>query len=48
MKNAIVTGGTKGIGLGIAKALLREAILFILPTPATKPQHNKQIPNYLP
>lgn len=24
MKNAIVTGGTKGIGLGIAKALLRE------------------------
>ena len=30
MKNAIVTGGTKGIGLGIAKALLREGYFAYL------------------
>lgn len=30
MKNAIITGGTKGIGLGIAKALLREGYFVYL------------------
>ncbi len=30
MKNAIVTGGTKGIGLGIVKALLREGYFVYL------------------
>lgn len=30
MKNAIITGGTKGIGLGIAKALLREGYFTYL------------------
>lgn len=30
MKNAVVTGGTKGIGLGIVKALLREGYFVYL------------------
>ncbi len=30
MKNAIITGGTKGIGLGIAKALLKEGYFVYL------------------
>jgi NADP-dependent 3-hydroxy acid dehydrogenase YdfG len=42
-KVALVTGGSAGIGLGIANALLKEARAFLLPA-AVSPNWIRQLP----